>query len=235
MAMAGAATISIERALNDFLAEQRVRLADSSFRRYAEVVDLLVSSLNNYGHDSLSKPERRLFTEVYEAGDEQAFCHVFGPDKIPEHLGSFLGYFMVRKVFAGRELLRAAGTVSGRLVRWLEREGYVAHDVAVEVIERARTAADELPRAGRLGELLADLTDADPPAGLEELADDCFVEDYLPIERVEPGALWFEGGVGPLAVPEAASELAQVGWEVNVVMARTAIGWRLLEVGCVYP
>ena len=71
--MAGAATISIERALNDFLAEQRVRLSDSSFRKYVEVVDLLVSSLNNYGHDTLSKPERRLFTEAYEAGDEQAF------------------------------------------------------------------------------------------------------------------------------------------------------------------
>jgi hypothetical protein len=26
-----------------------------------------------------------------------------------------------------------------------------------------------------------------------------------------------------------------VGWEVNVVLARTASGWRLLEVGCVYP
>lgn len=233
--MVSAATISIERALNDFLAEQRVRLADSSFRHYLEVVDLLVSSLNNYGHDTLSESERRLFTEAYDAGDEQAFCHLFGPEKIPEHLGSFLGYFMVRKVFASRELLRAAGTVSGRLVRWLEREGYVEGDVAAEAIEQAKAAARDLPRADRLGELLADLTDADPPAGLEELPDDCFVEDYLPIERVEPRALWFEGGIGPLVVPETASELAQVGWEVNVVMARTASGWRLLEVGCVYP
>jgi hypothetical protein len=31
------------------------------------------------------------------------------------------------------------------------------------------------------------------------------------------------------------SELAEVGWEITVVMARTARGWRLLEVGCVYP
>ncbi len=233
--MAAAATISIERALADFLAEQRLRLADASFRRYLEVVDLLVSSLNNYGHDALSERERRRFGEAYDAGDEQAFCHLFGPEKIPEHLGSFLGYFMVRKVFASRELLRAAGTVSGRLVGWLEREGYVEADVAAEAIGRAKAAARDLPRADRLGELLADLCDADPPGGLEGLADDCLVEDYLPIERVEPGALWFEGGIGPLAVPKATSELAEVGWEVNVVMARTARGWRLLEVGCVYP
>ena len=51
--MAVMATISIERALNDFLAEQRLRLADSSFRHYLEVVDLLVSSLNNYVRGAL--------------------------------------------------------------------------------------------------------------------------------------------------------------------------------------
>ena len=233
--MAGAVTISIDVALSDFLAEQRRRLADSSFRKYLEVVDLLVTSLNSYGHDALSGPERRRFMAAYDAGDEQAFCHLFGPEKIPEHLGSFLGYFMVRKAFAGRELLRSAGTVTGRLVAWLEREEYVGADVAAVAIERAKRAARDLPRADRLGELLWDLTDADPPGGLEELADDCFVEDSLPIERVEPGALWFEGGIGPLAVPKAVSELAEVGWEVNVVLARTAGDWRLLEVGCVYP
>ena len=140
--MAAAATISIERALADFLGEQRSQLADASFRKYVEVVDLLVSSLNNYGHDVLSERERRRFGEAYDAGDEQAFCHLFGPEKIPAH---------------------------------------------------------------------------------------------LPIERIEPGALWFEGGIGPLAVSKAASELAEVGWEGNVVLARTANGWRLLEVGCVYP
>jgi hypothetical protein len=54
------ATISIERALNDFLAEQRLRLADGTFRTYLQVVDLLSSSHNNNGHDGPSKEERRL-------------------------------------------------------------------------------------------------------------------------------------------------------------------------------
>jgi hypothetical protein len=43
-----------------------------------------------------------------------------------------------------------------------------------------------------------------------------WVEDYLQIERVEPGALWFEGGVGPLKVPTQASALAEEGWSVHV-------------------
>lgn len=230
-----AAGPSIEGALNDFLAEQRLRLADATFRKYLAIVDLLQLSLNRYGYSSLSEPERRRFEAAYEAGDEQAFCHLFGPEKIPEYLGSFFGYFMVGKVIAGRELLRAAGPVTKRLVGWLKREWFIEPEVAAEAIERAARAGRELPRADRLGELLYELADAVPPAGLEELADDCFVEDYLPIERVEPGRLWFEGGIGPLEVGEEASELAEVGWEVNVVLARTRAGWRLLEVGCVYP
>ena len=59
--------------------------------------------------------------------------------------------------------------------------------------------------------------------------------DVLPIERVEPGALWFEGGVGPLNIAKEASALAQAGWSVNVVLARTRGVWHLLEVGNVYP
>jgi len=30
-------------------------------------------------------------------------------EKTPEHLGEFLGYFMIRKVFASQELLKASG------------------------------------------------------------------------------------------------------------------------------
>jgi len=37
------------------------------------------------------------------------------------------------------------------------------------------------------------------------------VEDYLVIERVEPGKLYFSRGTGPLEVSTRASELARVG------------------------
>ncbi|MDQ6948564.1 MAG: hypothetical protein M3256_20465, partial [Actinomycetota bacterium] len=69
----------------------------------------------------------------------------------------------------------------------------------------------------------------------DAVADEDWVEDYLQIERVESGALWFEGGVGPLKVPKQASGLAEVGWSVNVVLARVRGVWHLVEVGNVYP
>ena len=61
------------------------------------------------------------------------------------------------------------------------------------------------------------------------LNDDDYVDDYLMIERVGPGALWFEGESGPVKVPEAASDLAQPGWSVNIVIARAGDTWQVLE------
>jgi hypothetical protein len=61
------------------------------------------------------------------------------------------------------------------------------------------------------------------------------VEDYLTIERTEPGALWFEGGLGPLRVPDEAAELARPGWGLWAGLACEGGRWRLLEHGIVYP
>ncbi len=62
-----------------------------------------------------------------------------------------------------------------------------------------------------------------------------WIEDFLAIERVEPGALWLEGGIGPLRVSREASDLAEVGWGVNIVLARLGGEWRIVELGFVYP
>ena len=70
---------------------------------------------------------------------------------------------------------------------------------------------------------------------LENVAEDDYVDDYLLIERVESGALWFEGGIGPVKIPKEASDLARPGWSVNVVLARVRRSWVIVEAGNVYP
>ena len=227
-------TPTIDSALTEFLAEQRERLSARTFANYEDVVGLLRSSLDNYGPNSLDARERRRWETAFEEDDE-AFCHLFGPEKIPEHLGEFLGYFMIRKVFASQELLKASGTVTKKLVRWLQARGYVDEESAGDAVERAEDARRELPVADRLGELLHDAATAAPPLDPEEVADEDWVEDYLAIVRVEPGRIWFEGGVGPIAVPTKASDLAQPGWSLFVTAARHGSRWYLLENGFVYP
>jgi hypothetical protein len=115
--------ITIDEALDEFLAAQRARLSDTTYRRYAEVVSLLRDSLNRYGYQALPDAEKHRWQTAYDAGRDEAFCELLGPERIAVELGSFLGCFMVRKVIAGDDLLRSAGTVTKKLARWLEAEG----------------------------------------------------------------------------------------------------------------
>jgi hypothetical protein len=226
---------TIDIVLDAFLREQRLRLSDRTYRSYEDVIRLLRDSLDRYGRTSLSKAEAKRWQQAFDAGDEEAFCHLFGPEKIPPHLGEFLGYFMVRKVIAGQELLKAAGTVTGKLVRWLEKEAFIEPDAAAIAAERARDSARDLPAAERLGSLLQDVASKAPEIDVDDVDDEDWVEEQLMISEIEPGRIWFEGNVGPFEVPKRASDLAQPGWMAFIVAARVKKRWHLLEVGSVYP
>mgnify|MGYP000356639276 CR=1 FL=1 len=222
---------TIDDALAAFL-DRQSGVEPDRFR--TDIVELLRNSLNGYAYEDLDRFERRRWEQAFEAGDEEAFTKLFGPDKIPGHIGAFLSWFMIRKVIGPPELTAAAGLVSRELIEWLGERGWIEPADAADAAERADDAAHELPRAERLGQLLyrqAQRARIDQTA----LADEDYVEDHLTIERVEPTALWFEGGIGPLPVSAAAAKLAQPGWSINLVIGRADGVWHALEVGNVYP
>lgn len=117
---------------------------------------------------------------------------------------------MVRKVMAGEELLRAAGTVTKKLAKWMAANGYLDAATAGEAIDRGTSAARDLPKAERLSRLLFDQAQR-AAKDYRDVADDDIVEDYFTIERAERGALWLSGVVGPLKVSTDASSLARPG------------------------
>ncbi|MBN1484565.1 MAG: hypothetical protein JXA37_07570 [Chloroflexia bacterium] len=225
---------TIEQVLEEFLEAQRERLKPRTLTRYEDIIELLQHSINGYAYTSLDEEESARYDALYDQGLE--FCQIFGPDKILENVSEFLGYFMVRKVIASQELLKAAGTVTKKLARWLEEKGYAGAEEAAQSVETAAEAGRDLPRAERLSELLFALAQSDFPGEILEQVDDQFS-----IARVEPGRLWLEGclssaaTIGPIAVSREISELAQEGWTVSMLLGRTRKGWRILEVGNVYP
>jgi hypothetical protein len=242
--MARPAEPSIDRVLEEFLEEQCSRLARRSFSKYQDVVDLLRSHLNGYGHEGLSKAEAAFFDRHFDAEGEEhrEFCQLFGPEKIVENLGGFLGYFMIRKVMAGEDFKRAAGTVAKKLSKWLAAKGYVSEEASREAAERGADAARDLPRAERAAHILRDAADrlGIEPAGLAE--EDILEFDHFTIARVEPGRLWlevWERGMrrprGPLPIPESASKLLRAGWDVSCALGRVRGTWRIVEVANVYP
>lgn len=226
---------TIDTALDEFLAARREQLRPGALQDCEDALELLRDSLNGYAYDSLTGEERRRWQEAFDADDEAAFSRLFGPDKLLDHLGEFFGYFMVRKVMVDRAFLHSTGATVADLARWLGGREYVDASAVGEAVKRAEAAAGDLPRADRLGSMLYDIARSAGPVDPDSLAEEDYVEDFLEITRIEPGALWFSGDIGPVPVPAEAAQFAEVGWSVNIVLARTEGAWRVIEVGNVYP
>lgn len=235
---------TIDEVFEEFLAQQRKRLKPKTVSRYEDVLDLLRHHLNGYAYEGLSEVESALYDRHFnaEGGEHREFCQIFGPDKITQSLGMFLGYFMIRKVMAGQDLKRAAGTVTKKLAKWLAAEGYVSDEEAQAGADRSAEAARDLPKADRAARILFDAVEnltIDP----NDLADEDYLEfDHFTIIKVEPGKLWldnFEGGkthrYGPVPVPNSATKLLREGWDISCSLWRARGKWRIVEVANVYP
>jgi hypothetical protein len=133
------------------------------------VIELLQASLNGYGPNTLDKAQAARWKKAYDAGDEEAFCRLFGPQALQENLEEFLGYFMIRKVFASQELLRSAGTVAKKLANHCHQHGFAGEDERAVAVERGAQASRDLPRAEQLATALFDLSRATPSFDPDEL------------------------------------------------------------------
>jgi hypothetical protein len=204
----------------------------------ALVTDLLTSYLDSYGHTMLEKAELAVWEERYNEDEEQGcFCNLFGPTYILEGLEEFLGWFVIRNVIMPHEDVARIGPAAGALVEWLVDRGYVPREAADGAGELSAAAARNLPDADRLGELLYRPGAALGPRDVDAHVD--WENEIAQISRVEPGELWFRsemGEIGPVKVPEAATELARVGWQVSALaFGRIETGWFVTEIGNVYP
>ena len=240
---------TIEQVLEEFLSDQQKKLKPKPKTKtvsgYKDVIQLLRDYLNGYAYQSLSKAESALFDKYYDAEgkEHREYCQLFGPDKIPDELGGFLGYFMSSKVMAGGDFKRLAGTVTKKLSKWLAEKGYISEEDAQMGEEEGTSAARDLPKAEKAGQILYRASESvvfDP----DKLDDGDYHEfDHYMIEKIEPGSLWLqvfdEKGkritLGPIAVPKEATKLLREGWDISCAMARIRGKWKIVEFANVYP
>lgn len=236
------ASPTIEEAFDQFLADQEQRLKPKTLSRYQNVIDLLTLYLDGYGCEDLPKDELALFDAYFnaEGEDHKEFCQLFGPDHIIPNLGMFLDYFLIRKVMAGADLKRAAGTVTKKLSKWLAEKGYIDEEDANEGTQQGARAVRTLPKAERAAQMLAE--DAGFFFDASAVPDEDYLDfDHYTITKMEPGRVWLEaflsaaGVVGPIAVPKKATELLEEGWEISCALARRSGKWQLVEVANIYP
>ena len=229
------ASPNIEDVFADFLNSQKGRLKPRTYRRYEDVMELFRHFLNAYGHQELTgSAETALYEKLY-LRKKLEFCSIFGPEKILSGRPTFLNYFMIRKVMASEALLRAAGTVTKKLIRWMQECDLIQKEQALDAIILASEAARELPAAERLARLLYDYTQGHAPRYWTAELDDYFV-----VESVRPGVLFLSGltmetGTVEVKVPQEITDHCKVGWHINLLLVETRSGWRILETGNVYP
>lgn len=223
---------SIDQVLVAFLDDQRARLAASTYRRYQEIVGLLHACLNEYGFGTRPGAQPVAGRAAVEACGAEVFTRRAGPDRILEHYDLFLGHFMIRQVVdASEQHLKAAGTVTKRLASWLADHGYVDDDAA----KQARDEATEYDRQlatvrGLRAQLSHQAEQTRVLVDISAIPEEDWVDDHLPITRIEQGRLWFDD-LGPVRVPSAATDAAEVGWYVTVTLIRREGSWHLIEVG----
>ena len=227
---------TISDVLAAYVADQKAHLSAESFDRCVAVLELLQDSLNGYAHNSLDKEKLELWEERFnaEGGRHQEFCEIFGPDEILPNIGEFLGYFMVRKVMVNQALLRASGTVTKKLAKWLADKGYATAEESEKAMKRGADAARDLPRAQRLCSLLYDFSSSRySPKNTD-------IEDQFEIMRVEPGKIWLQGFgddrlLGPIGLPVEATKLCRVGWTISGAARITGKKQVLVTAWSVYP
>jgi hypothetical protein len=219
---------TIDRLFEEFLADQEARLSPKTLDKYEGIIDLYRSYLESYWPDHSGKD--------YEAitRAKGTYCGTYGAMDITSGFSEFLGYFMPRKVIAGNETMKAAGTVVKKLARWLVEKGYTEDDESVR--ERVGGAARDLPASQKLLDALHDwLSETGPVKSGGE------IEGHFLIQRTAPGQIWLESmidgdeEIGPIPVPANIAKACKVGWDVGGVVALTNKGWRLVEVWNISP
>jgi hypothetical protein len=166
--------------LGRFLAERRDRLSGKELRNYEAIIDFFKLSLNGYAYESLSPLDRKRWERAFNSDDEDAYCKLFGADKIPGEVGAFVGYFMIRKVAASNTVVASTGRVISDLLDWLVEQALVKPEDVADAKERAEAAGSDLPRAEKLAGLLYELAERSV-VNVHELADEDYIEDHLTI------------------------------------------------------
>lgn len=185
---------------------------DSEYLR-RDAADLLVSSFAGYGIDLLDGDDAERLQAAWDGdGDRSAVVRSLPIKRVVPHIQALLDWYLIREVAGPSGFTGQLAATYAELARFLGDEGAISDSLAGKLATKADHAAEVIPRAERLGHALHDLT-RQLVGNRPELDDDEIVEDSLPIERIDPGKIWFEGGIGPFEVPEKVSAETETGWE----------------------
>jgi len=225
---------TVDQVLEEFLNEQEQRLSARTYRNYRNVIALLGQCIEDYATPPYDPVMAQALEEARQAGDEHALRRLSPPQQIIDELDHFLAWYMVRKVIAGQDFIKAAGVVARKLVRWMKQHDYIQDDddrKAQDIKELGRS----LPKATAMrNQLDRWVSRSKPSVGLEPIE-----EGHFEIVEITDGGWQIRATVGTVSgevsVPATIRNQAEPGWRVSGRVAQMSQGLRWVEVWNVYP
>jgi hypothetical protein len=105
----------IKEVFDQFLSEQKSKLAPKTYRDYESVIDLFENQLDGYAWNGIDDGEK-----AYDEAKKQkkSFIDLYDHTHIEDNVGEFLDYFVPRKVMSGDEfILKTCPRVIRKLLR----------------------------------------------------------------------------------------------------------------------
>ncbi len=107
----------IKEVFDQFLSEQKSKLAPKTYRDYESVIDLFENQLDGYAWNGIDDGEK-----AYDEAKKQkkSFIDLYDHTHIEANVGEFLDYFVPRKVMSGDEfILKTCPRVLRKLLKWM--------------------------------------------------------------------------------------------------------------------
>jgi len=106
----------VKEVFEQFLSEQKPKLASKTYCDYESVIDLFKYQLDNYAWNYINGGEKSC-NEAKE--HEKSFIDLYDHTRIKDNIEEFLDYFVPRKVIAGEEfILKTCPRVIKKLLKW---------------------------------------------------------------------------------------------------------------------
>jgi hypothetical protein len=117
---------TIAQVFAQFQAEFIENLDETARHKYALIIGLFTQCLNEFAFQDLDLEDSRRFETAQEAGGESRnFVDLFGPDKLPESLSTFLEWRLLRNIADDENVADGAGAVIVDLFNWLGEKKYL--------------------------------------------------------------------------------------------------------------
>jgi hypothetical protein len=107
----------IKEVFDQFLSEQKSKLAPKTYRDYESVIDLFENQLDGYAWNGIDDGEKA-YDEAKK--HKKSFIDLYDHTHIEDNVGEFLDYFVPRKVMSGDEfILKTCLRVIKKLLKWM--------------------------------------------------------------------------------------------------------------------